>query len=54
MVFTLSIYIKLQQNEETNDALKKSTSGEKYYSLLPKNKQKTSLLKKQKLQMPYH
>jgi small subunit ribosomal protein S2 len=51
MVFTLSIYIKAAKIEEANEALKKiAASGRKILFVATKNKQKTSLLKKAKLQ----
>jgi hypothetical protein len=50
MVFTLSIYINCSKIEEANEALKIAASGRKYYSLLPKNKQRHRCEKKQKLQ----
>jgi small subunit ribosomal protein S2 len=50
MVFTLSIYINCSKIEEANEALKKSLHQvEKYYLLLPKNKQNI-VAEKQKLQ----
>jgi small subunit ribosomal protein S2 len=51
-IHIINLY-KSSKIEEANDALKKSHQVEKY-SLLPKNKQKTSLLKKAKAaNMPY-
>jgi small subunit ribosomal protein S2 len=55
MVFTLSIYINCSKIEEANEALKKSLHQvEKYYLLLPKNKQKTSLLKSKSCKHALH
>jgi hypothetical protein len=49
MVFTLSIYIKLQQNEEANEALKKIAASGRKILLLPKTN-KDIVAEKQKLQ----
>jgi small subunit ribosomal protein S2 len=50
-IHIINLYKTAAKIEEANEALKKiAASGRKSFSLLPKNKQKTSLLKKQKLQ----